>query len=629
MTVSPQKPRILVIDDLFGRTLPNSRNFERGSLCRKFRLEDVTGDESETRSAPRIADPVAQAVFARGQQPTCSGIGDIVENDLAGTLDLIRSGWTGLQPGQLGWAMLLLDLCFYTGQVTPESDQRVAGMPEGRLGDENPGQYFGLRLLEAIHNEFPELPVVILSSKERDAVSREFSANGASGFLPRSAATSTAETLQDYLWRHGLIEDEAGHVVGRSRLLLLVLRAARRAALGNGNVLIRGERGSGKELLARYLHGVRPSRRCERPLVTVNSAVLTPDLYAGELFGVAKGAATQVEARDGLIKEADEGELFFDEIKDMVPQAQAGILRVLEDGTITPVGARNAIPVDVRFLSATNSDIESLVAAGKFRSDLLDRVRSAGTLVLPPLRERKEDIPMLVEKFVRQAEGSVQGAMIREVDPSALDRLMDHDWPGNVRELRTCIQQAVRNHQDVEYLVPLHLYLASDGTTANVIAEAPSPPARMTLLDREQSDLGPIGTGTGLDAVPLDELVSVISSYEFNATDSAALFDRLSQLEAATAVLLANYLKAVLVATSRPTQDHPEGEVFIHPAGKLMTGNSKLSASKAADLIKRLLNRAPEAIEPLMSDPLLKDAFETAQRLRPSNPKKKKSSPTP
>ena len=622
MTDSSTLARILVIDDLFGRTLPDRRNRERASLCGKFLLEDVTGDEEGKGTPQRIHSPVAQAVFVRGQKPKCSFVGDTVENELEGTLKIIRSCWTDVEPGQPCWAMVLLDLCFYTGAVTEESNSNTPGMPEGRAGDNDPNQYFGLQLLEAIHSQFPDLPVVILSSMPRDEVSHQFSAKGALGFVPRSEAKSTPELLREYLWRHALLEDETGEVVGRSRALLVALRSVRRVAHTDDNVLIRGERGVGKELMAHYLHRQRQSDRSSKPLVTVNSAVLTRELYASELFGVEKSVATGVDKRDGFIKTADGSDLFFDEIRDLVPEAQAGILRVLEEDTITPVGSRRPQEVSVRFLSATNADIEALSASGRFREDLLDRLRAGGTVILPPLRERKEDIPLLVEKFVREAEQATK-ALRRYVDPCAMERFCAYDWPGNVRELRSCIFKAIRDNADVEHLVPAHIEYAEK--------QEPSL-AQPTRVTRETSLISTSSVSPPEERQPvkmldsdIDAIISALSNIEFDATKPEQLSGQLEQLQGATSSLLASYLKAALVATRRPTPEHPEGEIKIHPAVKLITGDSKISASKAADIIKRLLNLALNSNDLITSDSILATAYEKARRLRPSYPKKKQS----
>jgi len=326
----------------------------------------------------------------------------------------------------------LLDLCFYTGRVTKESNQVSLGMPEGRPGDDDPAQYFGLRLLKAIHQRFPDLPVVVFSSKPREDVSREFSQYGAL-FLPREEERGP-DILREYIWQHGIIPDASGGLVGHSKELLRTLRDARRAAADQRNIFIRGERGTGKELLARYIH-TQGSKDKDRPLITVDSGALSPQLYASELFGHKRGAFTGAERdRIGRIVQANGGDLFLDEIGNMPYDVQNGLLRVLEHHEVTPLGAAEGQAVDVRFLSATNEKLEGKSSTG-FRQDLLDRLRDGGELFLPPLRDRMEDLDLLVEHLVREAERVKPGTMIRQIEPESLHYLRSYHWPGNIREL--------------------------------------------------------------------------------------------------------------------------------------------------------------------------------------------------
>ncbi len=611
MNDRPFLPRILVIDDLFGRTHLDRRNEERANLCGEYLIEDITDDEIGKGTPQKIKKPVAHAYFCRGQRPICSRVGDTVENDLEGTLRVIRDGWIEWQPDKPRWAMILLDLCFYTGRVTEESNRKTLGMPEARDGDDNPRHYFGLRILEAIDREFPDLPVIIFSTMPREEVSREFSYRGALGFLPRDDEHSP-ELLQAYIRRHGLIPDDTGEVIGYSKALLLALRAARRAAEDEDrkNILIRGERGAGKDLLAQYIH--RHQNQKNRPFVVVNSSVLTPELFASELFGIENRVATGVDRREGLIKKADGGDLFLDEIRDMLPQVQAGILRVLEERKITPVGATVPQSVDVRFLSATNIDIEALAATDRFRSDLLDRLRQGGTIFLPPLRERVEDIPLLVEKFVRDAERANRNALRRQIHPEALDLLCNHDWPGNIRELENCIVHAVNYNPDVEYLVPVHIQLPSVRESNSSVVVAPTA-------------ISPISSGH-LEADNLDGLIRDLDNFAFDATKP----ERLRGLMPAIQRLIARYLKAALLATRDPITD----QIYITTAYRLMFNvRSKPKKSglndtqKGADLMKRikgLVDRSPEDVESLFSDPILKEAYERAVRTRPPQSKKKR-----
>jgi len=225
----PTTPTVLVIDDLFGRQVADAPNRDRENLCGKFLLEEALDVGSAEMRRFKVKQPVARAVFCRGQNPSKARVGDVVENDPAGAMAVVRQGWTeALSAGRTPWAMVLLDLCFYTGQVTEVSHQRTPGMPEGRPGDDDSQSYFGLELLDAIHREFPELPVFILSSKPREDVSLEFSRRGALGFIDRTDEHAP-EILDTAIWNHGLLPDVAGEIVGNSLPLLLALREARRA----------------------------------------------------------------------------------------------------------------------------------------------------------------------------------------------------------------------------------------------------------------------------------------------------------------------------------------------------------------------------------------------------------------
>lgn len=597
-------PRLLVFDDLFGRSVSGGRNADRENLCAHFLWRDKTGDAAAKASRQKVLKPTAEAVFHRAQRPLESGIGTVVENDLESALDALRTGWPSAKDENyrgvftVPWSMVLLDLCFSTGEVTEESHRRNPGMPEGRRADDDPARYFGLGLLDAIHREFPDLPVTILSSKPRDEVSLEFSRRGALGFIARDDLRGP-ELLQAAIWQHGLLPDPAGELVGSSIPILIALREARRAAAHGGNLLIRGERGTGKELLASYAHRVCAKEGSQRPFVAVNSAVLRTELFASELFGIEPRTASGVDGKIGLVEAADGGDLFLDEIADMPPEVQAAVLRVLQDKQITRVGARQPRAVDVRFISATNADLED--ERRGFRADLVDRLGSGDTLWLPPLREHKTDIPLLAERFVREAEAQRPGALRREITAEALDRLCAYNWPGNVRELRTCLFDAVNRFPDVEHLVNAHLRL-KDGPLS-----AAAKPAEGGQSDGPASKLT---SGAGTD--DLDALLAMQSALRFSGAEITRWSARLGEIQHAQGWLLARYLLAALEATKRRTPEHPEGVLQIHPAVRLMTGDTSLTASQAADVIKRLLGPLERELE---GD--LREASDIALRLRP------------
>lgn len=239
------------------------------------------------------------------------------------------------------------------------------------------------------------------------------------------------------------IEIEAsqrGALLGSSASMQRVRAMIEKVAETDATVLVRGESGTGKELVAREVHE-RNSVRSKGPFVAVNCAALPSELIESELFGHEKGAFTGAAARrQGKFEQANGGTLFLDEIGDMSSNVQAKLLRALEERRIERVGGNESIPVDVRIVSATHRPLEQEIAAGNFRADLFYRLRVV-TIEIPPLRERREDIPQLAETFTRAA-AERYSLPLRQVGQSALRRLVDYDWPGNVRELKNTIERA-------------------------------------------------------------------------------------------------------------------------------------------------------------------------------------------
>jgi DNA-binding NtrC family response regulator len=397
--------------------------------------------------------------------------------------------------------------------------------------------------------------------------------------------------LKEYIWRHGLIPDTTGNIIGHSKVILMALRSARRMANSQQVVLIRGASGTGKGLVARYIHA--NSRRCNAPFIPVNLGGTNPHLYESLLFGHVKGAFTgATDHRKGRIEEADKGILFFDEIAGIPTEVQYGLLHVLEDKQVTPVGSNKALKIDVQFISATNEDVEAKAAAGQgFRSDLLYRLREGGTLHLPPLSQRKDDIPMLVEHFVRQAEKQFSGAQQRNIAADSIKKLSDFKWPGNVRELRQQIFEAVSENLDVEHLVPNHIRLPEIASVTQKIQE--------DQINR----LEPL--------TELDDLLKLIAEHDFSLLKREDLTGRLEEIELTCRLFSAHYLKATLETTLTPV----EGEIQITPAAKMATGEIQIKTSKAADIIKRLLKGLD------LTDPkeiVLLHALERALDLRPA-----------
>jgi two-component system NtrC family response regulator len=237
-------------------------------------------------------------------------------------------------------------------------------------------------------------------------------------------------------------EEEFGHygIVGRSRATLEVISAIERVARARSTVLITGETGTGKELVARAIHDRSPQRAM--PLIKVNCAAIPETLLESELFGHARGAFTGATmAKKGRFALADGGSIFLDEIGTLAPSVQAKLLRVLQEREFEPLGAERTEQVDVRVIAATNRDLRRMVGEGRFQEDLYYRL-SVIPLAIPPLRERREDIPLLVEHFLRK-HAARTGLRVERVDEAALQSLLAYDWPGNVRELENTIERAV------------------------------------------------------------------------------------------------------------------------------------------------------------------------------------------
>jgi two-component system nitrogen regulation response regulator NtrX len=234
-------------------------------------------------------------------------------------------------------------------------------------------------------------------------------------------------------------EVEAQHeIVGSSRAIKLVIERIEKVAPTPARVLITGENGTGKELVARAIHALSP--RARGPFIEVNCAAIPSELIESELFGHMKGSFTGAFTdRAGKFELADGGTLFLDEIGDMSLSAQAKVLRALQEGVISRVGAGKAIDVDVRVIAATNKDLEREIAAGRFREDLLYRLNVV-PIAVPPLRERRGDVTQLVQHFVDRLTRRT-GLPAKAFGDGALERLAEHDWPGNIRELRNAVER--------------------------------------------------------------------------------------------------------------------------------------------------------------------------------------------
>jgi DNA-binding NtrC family response regulator len=305
----------------------------------------------------------------------------------------------------------------------------------------------GLEMLRLVRAHLPDTPVVVLTAFGNIEGALDTIQHGAFDYLSKPFdVDAISRVARRALEQKRLVQENrtlrhrvsGSTLVGRSPALLEVYKQVARAASSNVPVLITGETGTGKEKVARALYQRSP--RAEAAFVAVDCGSISESLMESELFGHAKGAFTGAAgARRGLFEEADGGTLFLDEIGDVGPKIQAQLLRALQEGEIRRVGESVPVKVDVRVVVATNKDLSQLVKEGKFREDLLYRL-DVVHLHLPPLRERKDDIPALVEHFA-----SIHGRSgVRPVVTSeALERLVAYDWPGNVRQLENIVARAL------------------------------------------------------------------------------------------------------------------------------------------------------------------------------------------
>ena len=229
-------------------------------------------------------------------------------------------------------------------------------------------------------------------------------------------------------------------MIGRSRKMVEIFKLVGKVARSRTAVLIHGESGTGKEIAARSLHAL--STRAQGPFVAVNCAAIPSELIESELFGHVKGSFTgALEDKVGKFAQADGGELFLDEVGDMSLRTQSKVLRVLEEQRFVPVGSGSTLTVDVRVIAATNNNLLQEIDAGRFRDDLFYRLNVVN-LTIPPLRHRKEDIPLLAQHFLRVFSEKNRKQM-KGFTPQAMDRLLRYDWPGNVRELMNAVERGV------------------------------------------------------------------------------------------------------------------------------------------------------------------------------------------
>ncbi len=311
----------------------------------------------------------------------------------------------------------------------------------------------GLEALAEIMRKNPDLPVIMITAFGTIESAVKAMKLGAYHYLTKpfkneevliliEKAMEQRELKRENLFlKRAIVERHRfEQLIGKSKKMLEIYRLIEQIAPSKSTVLIEGESGTGKELVARAIHTKSP--RSSSPFVVVNSMNIPSELLESNLFGHIKGAFTGATSdKKGLFDVADKGSIFFDEISTIKPDVQSKLLRVIQEREFLPLGSVESNKVDVRIIAATNTDLKTLVEKGDFREDLFYRINVI-TLVLPPLRERKEDIPILVSHFLEKYSAE-NGKKVQKVAKPVMETLMDYNWPGNVRELENFIERAV------------------------------------------------------------------------------------------------------------------------------------------------------------------------------------------
>ena len=363
----------------------------------------------------------------------------------------------------------------------------------------------GLELIDTLHDELPNLPVVLMTAHSTTEIAIEATRRGAFDYIVKPfemeellAIITRAATAGRRGREKVALGSEAPRevaLVGQSRAMQAVYKEIGRLAGKPVMVLLLGETGTGKELVARALW--QHSDRQARTFVAVNCAAIPSNLLESELFGHERGAFTGADQRRiGRFEQAHGGTLFLDEIGDLLLDTQVKLLRVLEERVITRVGGRESLPIDVRIIAATHRDLPALVAAGKFREDLWYRLNVV-ILALPPLRERREDIPALMEYFVRRHGAELGG--VASIQPGAIRFLAAQSWPGNVRQLENVVKRVLL----LAHGYPITEELARAALGAGPTLGAPTDANSRTLAAFCAEALKAAGQSPGVGAVAI------------------------------------------------------------------------------------------------------------------------------
>ena len=311
----------------------------------------------------------------------------------------------------------------------------------------------GIDLLREIHGRDPHLSKILITAFGSIDMARAAFKNGAQDYITKpwsndellaqvSLAIEGTRLREENRQLKRALKQRYNfpNIIGKSEKMLAVLDLVTQVGPSRSTVLVNGESGTGKEVIAKAIHAA--SSRADKPFIPVNTGSIPVDLLESQLFGHVKGAFTSaVASKKGLFEVADQGTIFFDEISTVSPETQAKLLRVIQEREFMRLGGTETIKVDVRIIAASNEDLTALVREGRFREDLFHRLNVIA-IPLPPLRARKEDIPLLVEHFIEHV-AKDNGKPLRHFSLAAMRALMDYDWPGNVRELENVVERAI------------------------------------------------------------------------------------------------------------------------------------------------------------------------------------------
>src|SRR5215468_8670338 len=395
----------------------------------------------------------------------------------------------------------------------------------------------GIELLKDIRRQDPHLPVVLITAYGSIEMARAAFKSGAMDYITKpwsndELLAQVAQAVESRKLREENVQLKRAlkqrfnfpNIIGKSEKMLSLLDLVTQVAPSRSTVLISGESGTGKELIAKAIHSASP--RADKAFVPVNTGSIPVDLLESQLFGHVKGAFTSaVASKKGLFEVADQGTIFFDEIATVSPETQAKLLRVIQEREFMRLGGTEQIKVDVRIVAASNVDLLTLVREGRFREDLFHRLNVIH-LHIPPLRERREDVPLLVAHFLERGCNGNNRALL-QFTPNAMNSLMAYDWPRNVRELENVVERAVvlstQNRIDVDLLPEgirsKEIVRGVRLQLSEFVPPLPGEPGARTAADNSQPSLFQI-----MDEVERRIIVDMLERTNWNQTEAAERF---------------------------------------------------------------------------------------------------------